>query len=100
MFDGGTVRQPDELNNKRTGFDSRRQFFTLSEAHTFSPGILNSVRLGIYRVVATTGLTFATGNQSVGHSSFSTAPGHNSAGGTVPGMTALTAGLGAPTECH
>src|SRR6267143_570918 len=52
MFDGETVRQPDELNNKRTGFDSRRQFFTLSEAHTFSPGILNSVRLGIYRVVA------------------------------------------------
>src|SRR5712664_2953377 len=61
MFDGGTVRQPDELNNKRTGFDSRRQFFTLSEAHNFSPGILDSVRLGIYRVVATTGLTFASG---------------------------------------
>jgi len=26
MFDSGTVRQPDELNNKRTGYDSRRQF--------------------------------------------------------------------------
>jgi hypothetical protein len=44
MFDGGTVRQPDELNNKRTGFDSRRQFFTVSEAHTFRPGILNSIQ--------------------------------------------------------
>jgi hypothetical protein len=100
MFDGGTVRQPDELNNKRTGFDSRRQFFTLSEAHTFSPGILNSVRLGIYRVVATTGLTFASGNQSAGDSSFGTVPGHNAAGVAVPGITGFTGGLGAPTEFH
>src|SRR6266851_3994705 len=100
MFDGGTVRQPDELNNKRTGFDSRRQFFTVSEAHTFSPGILNSVRLGIYRVVATTGLTFASGNQSAGDSSFGTVPGHNAAGVAVPGITGFTGGLGAPTEFH
>jgi hypothetical protein len=74
MFDGGTVRQPDELDNKRTGFDSRRQFFTVSEAHTFSPEILNSIRLGIYRVVATTGLTLASGNQSAGDPSFGTVP--------------------------
>src|SRR6266849_4315967 len=36
MFDSGTVRQPDELNNKRTGYDSRRQFLALNETHTFS----------------------------------------------------------------
>src|SRR5216683_3309759 len=59
MFDGGTVRQPDELNNKRTGYDSRRQFFALNETHTFSPRLVNSFRFGINRVVATTGLTFA-----------------------------------------
>src|SRR6266481_2824559 len=29
MFDSGTVRQPDELNNKRTGYNSRRQMFTI-----------------------------------------------------------------------
>lgn len=62
MFDGGTVRQPDELNNKRTGYDSRRQFLTASEAHVFNPQLLNSLRFGLYRVVATTGLTFLAGN--------------------------------------
>jgi len=100
MFDSGTVRQPDELNNKLTGYDSRRQFLTVSEAHTFSPRILNSIRLGIYRVVATTGLTFASRNQSAGDSSFGTVPGHNAAEVTVPGVTAFTGGLGTITEFH
>ncbi len=100
MFDGGTVRQPDELNNKLTGYHSRRQFFTVSEAHTFNPRILNSIRLGIYRVVATTGLTFAGRNQSAGDSSFGTVPGHNAAEVTVPGVTAFTGGLGSITEFH
>src|SRR3982074_3651843 len=100
MFDSGTVRQPDELNNKLTGYHSRRQFFTVSEAHTFNPRILNSIRLGIYRVVATTGLTFAGRNQSAGDSSFGTVPGHNAAEVTVPGVTAFTGGLGTITEFH
>src|SRR5467141_81544 len=100
MFDSGTVRQPDELNNKLTGYDSRRQFFTVSETHTFSPRMLNSIRLGIYRVVATTGLTFAGINQSAGDPSFGTVPGHNAAEVTVPGVTAFTGGLGTITEFH
>ncbi len=58
VFDNAHVRQPDELNDKRTGYDSRRQVVTLAASHTFSPQLLNSVRVGISRVVATTGLTF------------------------------------------
>jgi len=100
MFDSGTVRQPDELNNKLTGYDSRRQFFTVHEAHTFSPRILNSFRFGIYRVVATTGLTFASGNQSASDPTFGTVPGHNAAEVTVPGITAFTGGVGATTNFH
>src|SRR6266851_4377822 len=100
MFDGGTVRQPDELNNKLTGYDSRRQFFTVHEAHTFSPRILNSLRFGIYRVVATTGLTFASGNQLASDPAFGTVPGHNAAEVTVPGVTGFTGGPGTPTNFH
>jgi hypothetical protein len=100
MFDSGTVRQPDELNNKLTGYDSRRQFFTVSEAHTFSPRILNSIRFGIYRVVATTGLTFAGANPSAGDPSFGTVPGRSAAGVAVPGITAFTGGLGTTTNFH
>src|SRR5438477_7920561 len=100
MFDSGTVRQPDELNNKLTGYDSRRQFFTVREGHTLGPRTLNSFRFGIYRVVATTGLTFASGNPSAGNPSFGTVPGQNAAEVTVPGITAFTGGLGVTTNFH
>src|SRR5467141_2466611 len=94
MFDRGTVRQPDELNNKRTGYDSRRQFLTLNETHTFSPRLLNSFRFGINRVVAITGLTFPSGNPLASDSSFGAVPGKNAAGISVPGITAFSGGLG------
>lgn len=100
MFDSGTVRQPDELNNKRTGYDSQRQFFALHESHTFSTRLLNSFRFGINRVVATTGLTFASGNPLAGDSSFGTVPGRNAGGITVPGLTAFVGGLGALGSYH
>lgn len=100
MFDSGKVRQPDELNNKITGYDSRRQFFTVREAHTFDPHLLNSLRFGVYRVVASTGLTFPSGNPAAADTSFATVPGHNAAAVTVPGITAFTGGLGAPTNYH
>jgi hypothetical protein len=98
MFDSGTVRQPDELNNKQTGYDSRRQFFSVNEVHTFSPQILNSLRFGIYRVVARTGLTFASGNPLAADSSFGTVPGKNAAAVSVPGITMFTGGLNAITH--
>src|SRR5947208_27791 len=100
MFDSGTVRQPDELNNKRAGYDSRRQFFTVSEAHTFNPHLLNFLRFGIYRVVASTGLTFPSGNPAAADPSFATVPGHNAAAIIVPGITSFTGGIGAPTNYH
>src|SRR5438876_4495925 len=100
MFDVGTVRQPDELNDKRTGYDSRRQFFTLNHAHSFTPGFLNSLRFGINRVVATTGLTFPSGNPLASDSSFGTVPGEIAAGVSVTGLTGFTGGLGARSNFH
>jgi Carboxypeptidase regulatory-like domain len=100
MFDSGTVRQPDEFNNKETGYDSRRQFFTLSETHTFNPQILNAIRLGINRVVANTGLTFGGKNPSANDPSFGTVPGQNAASVTVPGITPFTGALGTLSNFH
>lgn len=94
MFDKGSVRQSDELNNERTGYDSRRQFATVHESHTFSPMALNSFRLGLNRVVAVTGLTFASGNPLAGDRSFGTVPGMNAAAVGVPGLTSFSGGLG------
>jgi hypothetical protein len=98
LFDSGTVRQPDELNNKRTGYDSRRQVFTLHENHTFNPRSLNSFQFGINRVVATTGLTFPSGNSLVADSSFGAVPGLNATAIIVPGLTFFSGGLGTPSQ--
>ena len=100
MFDGGKVRQPDEFNNKRTGFDSRRQVFTLHEAHTVGPQTLNSLNFGINRVVTTTGLTFPGGNSLVADPTFGTVPGLNAAAVIVPGLTFFSGGLGTPSNFH
>jgi hypothetical protein len=98
MFDSGTVRQPDELNDKRTGYDSRRQVFTANETHTFSPHVLNSFRFGINRVVAITGLTFSSGNPNASDPSFGTVPGKNAPGVSVTGLTQFSGGLGSPSN--
>ncbi len=100
MFDGGRVRQPDELNNKRTGYDSRRQVFTLHEAHTFGPQLLNSFHFGINRVVTTTGLNFPSGNSHVSDPSLGTVPGLNAAAVIVPGLTFFSGGLETPSNFH
>jgi hypothetical protein len=100
MFDGGRVRQPDELNNKRTGYDSRRQVFTLHEAHTFGKQLLNSFHFGINRVVTTTGLNFPSGNSHVSDPSLGTVPGLNAAAVIVPGLTFFSGGLGTPSNFH
>jgi hypothetical protein len=94
MFDKGNVRQPDELDDKRTGYDSQRQVGTLHETHTFAPKLLNSLRFGLNRVVAVTGLNFASGNAPVTDPSFGTVPGKNAAAIIVPGLTFFSGGLG------
>src|SRR2546426_644522 len=94
MFDTGTVRQPDELNDKRTGYDSRRQMFTVNEVHTFNPHFVSSFRFGINRVVAVTGLTFPSGNPHASDGSFATVPGKNAPGVDVNGLTSFSGGLG------
>lgn len=98
MFDDASVRQPEEFNNKRTGYDSRRQVFTVHETHTVSPQSLNSLHFGISRLVATTGLTFHGGNSLVGDPTFGTVPGLNAAAVIVPGLTFFSGGLGTPSN--
>jgi hypothetical protein len=100
LFDSGTVRQPDELGNKRSGYDSRKQAFTLHETHAFSPQLLNSFHFGINRVVTTSGLTFPSGNAAAADPSFATVPGFNAAAIIVPGLTFFSGGLRTPSNFH
>jgi hypothetical protein len=98
MFDNASVREPDEFNNKLSGFDSRRQVFTVSALHTAGPKFSNSLHIGINRIVASTGLTFKSGNSLVSDSSFGTVPGQNAAGISITGVTGFSGGLGTPSN--
>jgi hypothetical protein len=95
LFDGATVSQPDELDNKRTEYETRRQLLALHETHAFNPHFLNSLRFGVNRVVVITGETLASGNALAGDPSYGTVPGENAAAVSVPGITPFSGGLGA-----
>lgn len=95
MFDSATVTQPDELNNKLIGYDSRSQVLTLHENMGMSSQLLNSFRFGIDRVVNKFGLTFPTSNSLIADPSYGTVPGESAAALSVPGLTSFSGGLGA-----
>jgi hypothetical protein len=98
MFDAGTVTQPDLLDNKLKSNDSRTQFFTLGETHTFSPTLLNSFRFGLYRVLANVGRNFPEHNPAVADPSFGVAPGLNAPRIDVPGLVSFEGGLGSQSQ--
>jgi hypothetical protein len=95
LFDSATVSQPDELDNKRTEYKTRRQLLALHETHTFNSHLLNSFRFGVSRVVVITGETLESGNALAADPSYGTVPGRNAAAVSVPGITPFSGGLGA-----
>lgn len=97
LHDGATVREPDEFDNKGTGYDSHRQLFSFNEVHT-AGSMVNSFRFGINRVVAATGLNFRGQNPLAADTSFSTVPGENAPGVKVAGLTAFSGGIGTPSN--
>jgi hypothetical protein len=99
MQDVATVRQPDEFNNKRTGYDSHRRTFTLTEVHS-NDKMINSLRFGINRVVTSTGLTFLAGNPLVADGSFGAVPGQTAPGVNVSSITAFSGGIHSPSNYH
>src|SRR5207237_10172702 len=72
--------------------------FSVNDADTFNPRFLSSFRFGINRVVATTGLTFPSGNSHASDGSFFTVPGKNAPGVAVTGLTQFSGGLGSPSN--
>ena len=52
FFDSGTLTAPDAFNEKVTGNIDKREMASLSEAHTFTPNLLNNVHIGYSRVVS------------------------------------------------
>ncbi len=95
VFDNSHTVQPDPLDTKLTGIQSRRQLFTLLETHRFSPQTLNSLRLGFNRVVALIGQTPGAISPLAGDTSLGFLPGHTAGGISVLDLTDFAGGLGA-----
>lgn len=94
VFDTAGITQPDEMNNKNTGFSSRRQVVTLEETHTFTSKLVNALRFGVSRVVANGGNTSLSHNPAAADTSFGIVPGKFAPDVQVPGITEFTGGLG------
>lgn len=97
MYDAASVRQPDEFNNKGTGYDSQRQLVTLNEVHT-TANMSNSLRFGISRIVAATGLNFVGSTPLASDGSFAAVPGQNAPAVKITGLTEFTGGIGTPSR--
>ncbi|PYX66860.1 MAG: hypothetical protein DMG74_02375 [Acidobacteria bacterium] len=95
VFDTAKTIQPDKLDTKLTGVQSRRQLFTLLENHTFGSQLVNSFRLGFNRVVALLGQTPGAINPLAADVSLGFLPGHTAGGISVLELTDFPGGLGA-----
>lgn len=94
LIDHGDILQPDELNDKKTGFTTKRQFGGIEDTEQFRPNLVNSLRAGINRIVAQSGLTFAAGNPAISDPQYGAVPGRPAPDTAIPGVTEFTGGLG------
>jgi hypothetical protein len=92
LYDGSTSSQPDEMNNKLTGYAVHRDVGTVEEDHTFSSTFLNAVRFGLNRVIAQEGLTTPV-NPASSDATLGSQPGDPAAQVTVPGLVTFTGGI-------
>jgi hypothetical protein len=99
-FDSGSNTGPDKLNNKLSVSNSRSQFVSFGETHTFSPHLLNSFKFGLYRMVTNTGKGLVSGNPLEADTSFGAVPGHAVPVINVPGLVRLFGGVDGLNQYH
>jgi carboxypeptidase family protein/TonB-dependent receptor-like protein len=92
-YDRSTFTQPDGLNQVKDQFAVGRQGGALEETHIFSPGMVNSIRLGYNRSYGDGQLTVAAINPAAADQSFGMIPGLYAPRIITPGLTTFTGGL-------
>jgi hypothetical protein len=95
-FESGSATGPDRFAEKLFANATRQQYFTLGYNHTFHPGLVNSAKLGIYRMASDAGDTFPGANPHSGDTAFAFVPGRPHGQIAVPGLSRLGNGLGGP----
>jgi hypothetical protein len=95
-FDNSPLTQPDTLDNVLQHAISRRQIVSVEESHIFSPGFVNSVRLGYNRSHTTSAGGVAAINPAAADPALGWAPGLNATQAQVTGLTLLGPGVAPP----
>jgi Carboxypeptidase regulatory-like domain len=92
-YDHSSFSKPDNLNQVLDGFIVMRQGASLEETHVFSPGLVDTVRLGFNRSTGTGESTLSAINPAAADPSFGMFPGFFAPRITAPGLTTFTGGL-------
>lgn len=95
-WDKNSLNSPDEFNNKRSNFGVTRELYGLQETHIFSPNVINSARVGLYRTPAQVGVTSGVTPQA-SDPSFGSVPNRFAPDVKISGLTEFTGGTGAPS---
>ncbi len=96
VFDRAHTVEPDQLDFKLNGIETRRHLLSLAESHVFSANTTLSSRFGINRVEALTGQTPGAINPKAADTSLGFVPGLTVGGLNVVGLSTFTGGLDAP----
>jgi hypothetical protein len=94
LYDNGNVSSPDEFNNKPNTLKSRRQGFSLSQNHIFSPSLVNSARIGLSRTATQHGIISTVFNPILKDTSFGFIPSRAIGLIGVQGITGFSGGIG------
>jgi hypothetical protein len=88
LYDDTSYRYPDRYDVQEIGSHTRRQFAALEESHTFTPTLVNAVRVGYNRAVAANQQPLSAINPLAKDVSLGSAPGKTAAdvriGGGIP----------------
>ena len=95
MYNSGLSSGPDSLADTLLGAQSQRQLGTLSETHTFSPTVLNTLRVGYSRIVAMAPVALSALTPAAADTTLGAYPGATAPAITVSGIAAFQGGLGA-----
>jgi hypothetical protein len=92
-FDGSSLGQTDEFDNKIINARTRRQIVTIQENHIFRPDLVNSIRVGFNRSFGASPLSATAVNPLAADTSLGFVPGDTAGTLDIPGVTGFSGGL-------
>jgi hypothetical protein len=100
MYDDTDYHSPDAFDVQLLGSHTKRQLVTLEENHTFTPVLINTVRLGFNRVNATNNDSVSAINPLGADVSLGAVPGLTAADLRISGMPEFLGGKGGVSSYH